>query len=193
MLDDPFGVGPTHCDTRWGEGGDACSAFGGVVGFFTEPQHQATGLAPGVHPRIYVSTEYSPSTALKHALEGGVRLSTGGAGTAGEDGADAGGDAGADAGVATELPCTLQWITQGLTPSETAGHGFVQVALDLVPAQPLAAGWYSLTIPFSAREALGAAYVGKRFTTNPLFVGGSFAKLDDGSLRADFHVGSLPP
>ena len=191
LLDDPFGVGPTYCDTRSGEGGDACIGFTGV-GFFTEPAHQATGVAPGVHPRIYVSTEYTPSTALKHALEGGVRLSTGAAGTAGDDGADAGGE-GADAGAAAELPFTLQWITQGFAPSETAGHGFIQVALDLVPAQPLAAGWYSLTIPFSAREALGAAYVGKRFTTNPLFVGGSFVKLDDGSLRADFHVGSSPP
>jgi hypothetical protein len=168
VFDDPLGVGPLHCDLNSGEGGDACIGFDDSAGFFTEPEHLATNVAPDVRVRIYVASEYTPSTALKQALDSDVHLRA--------------------LASDTDIALTSQWVTEGLRETEVARRAYVVAALDLVPAQPLAKGWYSVLIPFSAREALTAKY--KPLTNNFLFKGGSFVELESRGLRADFQVGS---
>jgi hypothetical protein len=168
VLDDPLGVGPLHCDLESGEGGDACINFSESAGFYTEPEHLATNVAPDVRVRIYVASEFTPSTALKQALDNDVHLRA--------------------LGSDTDIVLTRSWVTEGVRDTEVGRRAYALAALDLVPAHPLVEGWYSVLVPVSAREALSAKY--DRGYGYVLLKGGSFVELESHGLRADFQVGS---
>jgi hypothetical protein len=159
-LDDPFGVGGRSCDGNMNVGGDGCVGAFNSVGFFTVPEHITTNLGGDVAIALSIITEHTPNTPLKLAVENGVALF----GTTSS----------------TPIPVTASW---------SSPDGFA-VVYTLVPNETLPAGWYSLRVPFAAREALGAQY--EIFAENPLFIGGHFFELDNGDLRADFGVGSQP-
>ena len=167
-LDDPFGVGPRYCDLNPGAGGDACSNFDSTMGFYTEPENLETRVSPEAKLRVRVATLFSPSTALKQALEDGLQLN--------EFGSD------------VPVPFSASWLTQNGDASQTRLDAYVVVNYELVPVQALREGWHSLTIPRSARAALGASYV--RYDQTLLLLGGSFSELATGDLRADFLVGN---
>jgi len=167
-LDDPFGIGPRYCDLNRGAGGDSCVNFTQTSGFYTEPENLETNVSPEPTLRVWVATEFTPTTALKQALEEGLELH--------ELGSD------------VALPFSASWVTQNLESSGAVLRAPVAVAYDLVPAQALREGWYSLIVPYSARAALGALN-----RSRPLLpLGGHFGLLQSGDLRADFRVGSLP-
>jgi hypothetical protein len=159
-LDDPFGVGGRSCDGNMNFGGDSCVGAFQAVGFFTVPEHITTNLRGDEPIALSIITEYTPNTPLKLAVEDGVALF--------------------GAGSSTPIPVTTNW---------SSPDGWA-VVYTLVPSEPLATGWYSVLVPFAAREALGAQYEG--FAENPLWIGGHFVELDNGDLRADFGVGSQP-
>jgi len=127
-IDDPFGVGPRYCDQNSGVGGDACGGAWGGVGFFPEPEHMTTALEDDAVIVMAVKTEYTPTTALKVAVESGVHMKT----------------FGSDA----EVDLTKTWSPRGDD----------NVAITLRPNEALAPGWYSLFVPRAAREVLGASY-----------------------------------
>ncbi|HMJ10134.1 MAG TPA: hypothetical protein VK524_01950, partial [Polyangiaceae bacterium] len=70
---DPFGVGPTYCDSNPGAGGDACNGWIGV-GFSPSPAHASVGHPANVRPALHINYEFSPTAALKQAVEQGVTL-----------------------------------------------------------------------------------------------------------------------
>jgi hypothetical protein len=157
--DDPFGVGPTDCDSNPGVGGDACAAFLQSAGFRPSPAHLSSNQPATVEPAIEIAFEFSPTTALKRAMEEGVTLGRSESGVV----------------VATQN----RWI---------ASREAKTLSYILAPVEPLAAGGYWLSLPRAAWLEFSKAY-SARYTSLPPFRTAEFPQLPNGDLRSEFRVG----
>jgi hypothetical protein len=113
-----------------------------------------------VQPALEIHYEFSPSTALKQAVEQGVTLTR------------------ADTGAIVPTQNTWSVFREGW-----------MVAYSLTPLSPLSAGAYHLNAPRAVWEEFAKAYSARRPTLG-VFRAAEFPELANGDLRSDFRVGN---
>lgn len=112
-----------------------------------------------MQPAITIAYEFTPTSALKEAVEQGVTLSR------------------ADSGAI--IAVRARWAVY------REGHTLEYI---LAPQSPLLAGAYYLTLPRAAWVEFAKAY-SARYTNLMPIRAAEFPELENGDLRAEFRVG----